>query len=150
MSMVEVAADISKAIQRAAGAKGLEFRVEAVNNVYPLMQAMLEAIDERFQDLEAALAEVAENTDGGPVGLSRNAMVALQAAFVAADAIRAFTATLDMTDEQKAQFVALDKEYMEAVEKAADAMNEEVIDDDDDEEDEDDVDDEDADEEEDQ
>lgn len=62
MSIQEVAMDLQRSIQRAAKATALSTKPELVNNVYPLMMSMLEAVEERFQNLEVVLAELVEGS----------------------------------------------------------------------------------------
>jgi cobalamin biosynthesis protein CobT len=142
-SMIEVATDINRALQRAVGARALETRSELANNVYPLLMSIMEAVDERFQEMESVVAEIAEN--GGSLPISPEVAQALQTAFAAADTMANY-AGQHLPEEFKAEFARLVKDYNEAVQAAADAIKDNQDGDDEDEEE---VDDEDIEEEED-
>ena len=60
--MTDVAMDLKRALKRAMAATALDTRAELVNNVYPLIEQALIAIDERFQRNESALDEHNEAT----------------------------------------------------------------------------------------
>jgi hypothetical protein len=65
--MIEVAKDVQRALKRAAGAKALETRLELVNNVYPLLQQILAAVDARVAPLEAAVDELLDGDEGSRI-----------------------------------------------------------------------------------
>jgi hypothetical protein len=136
-TMLETANDINRAIQGAARSKGLDTKHEVVNNVYPLMISMLESIDERFQELEGVVAEMAES-NSEIVTISPEVANKLQTAFSAADAIAQYAAN-HLPEEHKPGLIKLIATYQTAVQAAADAIRadqEAGLDEDEDEEDE--------------
>jgi hypothetical protein len=120
-SMIEVATDINRALQRAVGARALETRSELANNVYPLLMSIMEAVDERFQEMESVVAEIAEN--GGSLPISPEVAQALQTAFAAADTMANY-ALKHVSAEARGELEILVKAYNEAVQAAANAIKE--------------------------
>lgn len=61
--ILDVSKDVSRALKRAHGAKALETRSELVNNVYPLIQQLIVAVEERFQRSEAAIEHILDEEE---------------------------------------------------------------------------------------
>ena len=131
----ELYADIEREQRRAKSAKHLDAHRELAENVYPLLQAMLEAIDARQTETERTVAEYIEGSILEP-DVSAQILVALDTGVQLCDLVER-TTLLDSPRGKEIQKLIAD--YRTSAQAAAILVTDiTVADDEDDEDDEDD------------
>lgn len=122
--------DVRRAAKRSGNTKSLgETRLEFSRETYPLLEAVIEAIDERFGRLENAFDEMVEQTESFlQPDLSIATANVLNIGKALAQTLLAFKAGQRLSADGEKKLHALANQYLQAVEPVAKALAEATLD----------------------